>query len=59
MMERFATSLPGAIPWGTVRVIPIKPLDATLSIQGVFAASNGVCPSSSGWAGPPFRQERV
>src|SRR5271157_198765 len=48
MIARFATSLPGSIPSGTVRARPIVPADAILSIQGVFAAFNGVWPPNSG-----------
>ena len=42
--ERFAESLPGLMPSGTVAALPISPLDAKLSIQGISAASSGVFP---------------
>ena len=55
MTERFATSLPGAIPSGTVFTIPISPLAAKLSIHFISAASSAVFPpiSSTGLPAAP------
>ena len=48
MTERFATSLPGFIPSGTVLTLKSAPFSAKKSIFGVFAASSGVLPPSCG-----------
>ncbi len=44
MTDKLAESLPGLIPSGTVRHVPIIPFDAKSSIQGSRAASRGVLP---------------
>ena len=48
IIVRFATSLPGAIPSGTVRTSPISLTAASASMAGLRAASIGVRPPSSG-----------
>ena len=46
---RLATSLPGAMPSGTVCASPQMPPRASASITGVWAASSGVLPPRAAW----------